>query len=486
MNIGNSKSQNEISDNKINMMHIEKNRVAFSSVIAAIFLTLMKFIVGLWSGSLGIMSEALHSALDFAAAFITWAAVKFSSKPPDKKFNYGRGKIESISALIETILLLVTCIWIIHEAVSRLKSEIIPPVEASAVAFIVMIISIIIDYSRSSALYKVAKKYNSQALMADALHFASDILSSIVVVVGLIFVKAGYPYGDPVAALGVSLLIIAASYRLGMETLGSLMDRAPEGLDNKIEEAIMSGGGVDKISRLRVRSSGSEIFIDANISVSGSLSLERAHEIASIAELNVKNAVSGADVVIHPDPADIAGEPFDRRIIAIANKFKLIKEPHNITFLKFDDGRLAAELHVTVAPELSLKEAHSEITEFENAVLKDMPEINQLNTHIDVVLSETLCIEEEGRRREEIINEIQKIINSMSCGYVECLQVNIRRTGKKIYASIRCAVSHNINMARAHEISDEIEHLIHNRIKEVKYVLVHIEPKSDLSDSISA
>ncbi len=484
--MGNENNNNGALENEIDIMNREKNHVAATSVIAAIFLTVMKFIVGYLTGSLGIISEALHSGLDFVAAFITWIAVKLSSKPPDKKFNYGRGKVESFSALIETVLLLITCFWIIHEAIKRLKGEAVD-IEVTAAAFIVMIISIIVDYSRSSALYKIARKYNSQALMADALHFSSDILSSAVVILGLVFVKMGYPYGDPIAALGVALLVIIASYRLGMETINCLMDRAPEGLDNKIESAIMSGGGVNSISRLRVRAAGSEVFIDANINVSGSLSLERAHEIASQAEENVKKAVNGADVVIHPDPAQIEDESLDNKIIAIAYKFKLIKETHNITFLKFDDGRLAAELHVTVSPELSLVEAHSEISAFESQVLESLPAIKFVNTHIDVTAPDLInCVQEAGGKNAAVIKKVSGIIDSMPGGPAKCIEVNIRRIGKKLYASIRCAAPAGINMARAHEISDEIEHLIHNQIKEIKYVLVHIEPNSDLIKAVSA
>jgi cation diffusion facilitator family transporter len=468
------------------IMNREKKQVALTSVIAAIFLTAMKLVVGYTTGSLGIISEALHSGLDFVAAFITWIAVRVSSKPPDEKFNYGRGKVESFSALIETVLLLVTCIWIIHEAVDRLKGE-GGEVEVTTAAFVVMVISIVIDYSRSSALYRIAKKYKSQALMADALHFSSDILSSAVVIVGLIFVKMGYPYGDPIAALGVALLVIFASYRLGMETINCLMDKAPEGLDEKIETAIMSSGNVDKITRLRVRAAGSEIFVDANIDISNSLSLERAHEIAAQAEENVKKAVEGAvDVVIHPDPTTVDGDPLNSKIIGIANKFKLIKETHNITFLKFDDGRLAAELHVTVTPELSLARAHAEITAFERQILSDISEISNVNTHIDVIAPDLLNCVEERKENSKYIKKISEIIDSMPGGKAKCLETNIRRIGKKLYASIRCVTAPDINMAHAHEISDEIEHLIHNQIKEIKYVLVHIEPNSDLMAATSS
>ena len=456
------------------IMNREKNQVALTSVVAAVFLTAMKLVVGYMTGSLGIISEALHSGLDFVAAFITGIAVKVSSKPPDEKFNYGRGKVESFSALIETVLLLVTCIWIIHEAVDRLKGE-GGAVEVTTAAFVVMVISIVIDYSRSSALYRIAKKYKSQALMADALHFSSDILSSAVVIVGLIFVKMGYPYGDPIAALGVALLVIFASYRLGMETINCLMDKAPEGLDEKIETAIMSSGNVDKITRLRVRAAGSEIFVDANIDISNSLSLERAHEIATQAEENVKKAVEGAvDVVIHPDPTSVDGDPLNSKIIGIANKFQLIKETHNITFLKFDDGRLAAELHVT------------EITAFERQILSDISEISNVNTHIDVIAPDLLNCVEERKENSKYIKKISEIIDSIPGGKVKCIETNIRRIGKKLYASIRCVTAPEINMARAHEISDEIEHLIHNQIKEIKYVLVHIEPNPDLMAATSS
>lgn len=472
-------------ENSNDIMNREKNQVALTSVIAAIFLTVMKLIVGYMTGSLGIISEALHSGLDFVAAFITWIAVKLSSKPPDKKFNYGRGKIESFSALIETLLLLVTCFWIIHEAVDRLKGE-GGAVEVTVSAFVIMLISIIVDYSRSSALYKIAKKYNSQALMADALHFSSDILSSAVVIVGLIFVKIGYPYGDPIAALGVALLVIFASYRLGMETINCLMDRAPEGLDEKIESAIMSDSNIDKITRLRIRAAGSEIFVDANIDVSGSLSLERAHEIAALAEENVKSAVAGAaDVVIHPDPTHIADDPLSNKIIAIANKFKKIKETHNIALLKFDDGRMAAELHVTVPPELSLIEAHNEISAFEENIIKAIPEINFVNTHIDVTAPELLNCVEAGNKNKNLTGKITEIIDSMPGAIAKCTGVNIRLIGKKLYASVRCTTKPDIDMARAHEISDEIEHCIHNQIKEIKYVLVHIEPSPDLMPETS-
>lgn len=216
------------------MWHDPKQRVAMSSVLAAVFLVLFKLYVGIATNSLGILSEALHSGLDFVAAAITMVAVISAVKPADEEHLFGHGKAENFSALIETILLLMTCLWIFWEAMNRIFYHTVE-VEASWVSFVVMATSIVVDISRSRALSRVAKKYNSQALEADALHFSTDILSSAVVIVGLIMVRLsamlGQPIlmlGDPLAALCVAFIVVVVSLRLGKRTMDHLMDRAPQ------------------------------------------------------------------------------------------------------------------------------------------------------------------------------------------------------------------------------------------------------------------
>src|ERR1035437_8546574 len=196
-------------------MQKEKRRVAFLSVIAAIFITGFKLIIGLLTGSLGILSEALHSALDLVAAVITYFSVRVSDRPADREHNYGHGKVENLSALIETILLLVTCVWIIYEAINRLTSGKVH-IEVTYWSYIVVISSIIIDFTRSRALSRVAKKHNSQALEADALHFSTDIWSSTVVLFGLIaFQFLHWKNADSIAALLVAIIVLYVSYQLG-------------------------------------------------------------------------------------------------------------------------------------------------------------------------------------------------------------------------------------------------------------------------------
>ncbi|MCL5784137.1 MAG: cation diffusion facilitator family transporter [Patescibacteria group bacterium] len=279
----------------------KKQSVALSSVFASLALTVLKLIVGLATGSVGILSEAAHSFLDLGAAILTFFAVRVGEKEADETHHYGHQKVESVSALVETGLLFLTSAWIIYEAIKRLtagKAEI----EVTWYAFAVIIFSIIVDYSRSRALNKVAKVTKSQALEADALHFSSDILSSLTVLVGLVFVLLGVAKADAIAALGVSLFVLHAGYSLGKRTVDVLVDTVPAGLPEKIRGIIHRVEGVISIKRIRVRPAGITIFIDITITVSKKLSISRAHDIADEIEKRIKTLIPEADITIHSEP----------------------------------------------------------------------------------------------------------------------------------------------------------------------------------------
>ena len=282
-------------------MEREKNRVAFVSVLAAVFLTAFKFTVGLLTGSLGILSEALHSALDFVAAAITWFAVRMSDKPADSNHQYGHGKIENLSALIETFLLLITCFWIIYEAISRLVSG-NTHIEVTIWSYLVVISSIIIDIGRSRALMRVAKKYNSQALEADALHFSTDIWSSSVVLLGLVCAQFGIHMADSLAALVVAIIVIYISYKLGRRAINVLLDRVPDETCQKIKKLLDEISEIECYHDLRVRASGAEIFVEMNIHVEDSLDLLKAHNVATSIENTIKNQIPRCHVHVHIEP----------------------------------------------------------------------------------------------------------------------------------------------------------------------------------------
>jgi cation diffusion facilitator family transporter len=284
-----------------NRMEIEKKRVAGVSVIAALFLTGFKLVVGLLTGSLGILSEALHSGLDLVAAVITWFSVRISDRPPDKNHHYGHGKIENFSALIETFLLLITCAWIIYEAVNRLMSG-NTKIEVNVFSYFVILISIAIDIARSRALYRVARKYNSQALEADALHFSTDIWSSAVVLLGLIMAQFGWFFADSVAALAVAFIVLGVSWRLGKRAADVLLDRSPAPLVARLESVLNQAQNILGYHDLRVRTSGAENFIEVTIHVQPGLTLENAHNISHQIEKQIIETLPRSYVHVHIEP----------------------------------------------------------------------------------------------------------------------------------------------------------------------------------------
>jgi cation diffusion facilitator family transporter len=283
----------------------EKKRVALFSVFAAIFLTGFKLIIGVLTGSLGILSEALHSGLDLVAAVITYFSVRISDKPADKEHNYGHGKIENFSAFIETILLLITCTWIIYEAVQRLTTG-QTHIEVNVWSYIVVISSIAIDITRSRALYKVAKKHNSQALEADALHFSTDIWSSAVVLFGLICANFGFFFADSVAALVVALIVLFVSYKLGKKAVDVLLDKAPQDIVVKVEQVLSKYNDVKHFHSLKVRTAGADTFIKFNIHVNPDSSIRQIHELCDNIEKEISRIIPRSEVYIHAEPQDIS------------------------------------------------------------------------------------------------------------------------------------------------------------------------------------
>ncbi len=296
-------------DNLSIIANREKSAVALSSVLAALVLTGIKLVAGLVTHSLGILAEAAHSGLDLIAALVTLIAVRISGKPADQVHPFGHGKVENLSALIETLLLLATCVWIIYESIQRLFFESVD-VDASLWAFLVMGISIVVDVNRSHMLTRAAKKHNSQALEADALHFSTDIWSSLVVIVGLVgvWLAAGFTNlrflqkADAIAALLVAGIVVYVSIELGIRTIQGLLDQAPKDVAGKVEQAVEALHGIADCHQVKVLPSGPGFFIDLHILVSGDRTLKAAHELSKKAAAQVRKLVPRADVIVHVEP----------------------------------------------------------------------------------------------------------------------------------------------------------------------------------------
>jgi len=279
----------------------EKRSIALMSVFASAFLTIFKLIIGLVTGSLGILSEALHSTLDMVAAIVTYIAVRVSDKPADTEHNYGHGKIENLSALIETVLLLITCVWIINEAISRIMSG-NTHIEISIWSYIVIVTSILVDYNRAKKLHKIAKETNSQALEADALHFSTDILSSFVVLTGLILSNFNWYLADSIAALGVALVVLGVSYNLGKRAIDVLLDKAPKDSRNIVKNYLDNNIDIMCYHDLKLRSAGADTFIKFDLHLNPRISVSNGHKICDKIEQDLHDIIPRSEIYIHVEP----------------------------------------------------------------------------------------------------------------------------------------------------------------------------------------
>jgi len=464
----------------------EKNLVAASSVLGAIILTTLKIIVGITTGSLGILAEAAHSALDLAAALITLFAIRISDRPADETHLYGHGKVENLSALAEAVLLFVTCGWVIYEAIQRLFFHSVE-VDPSIWAFIVMGISIAIDYTRSRALARVAKKYNSQALEADALHFSTDIWSSSVVILGLGLVWIGDVIGqktilaqaDAVSALGVAMIVIFVSIQLGRRTVDALLDRAPEGLAERISAAALGAADVIRVLNTRVRQVGNQTFVDLRVAVPRHLSFEESHAVTREVQSAVRAIAPNADVVVHPVP-DAENEGVMEKIIAIAARGHYAI--HNITTHWTARG-LWLDLDLEVDPAVSFERAHALASDLEARLRRefvDAPVIADVNVHIEPRDQELARgIEFSPRETREYVEWIEAIQRGIE--HTHGVQdIALQKLNGKIYLSCHVLIDRSRSILQVHGIAEEMEIRLRRELPQLGRVVIHTEPFSGM------
>ena len=461
-------------------MRAEKRSVAGNSVLAAIAITSLKIVVGVTTGSLGILSEAAHSGLDLVAAIITFFSVQVSDKPADADHQYGHGKVENFSAFIETGLLLLTCVWIIYEAIERLFFRRVE-IEPSVWAFVVMLISIGVDIWRSRLLGRIAQKYDSQALEADALHFSTDVWSSSVVILGLLLVLAGRAYhidwlrdADPIAALVVAGIVVQVSWRLARKTIDALLDAAPAGVRSKIIDAMRRVDGVLEVDRVRIRRAGNRYFADVGLALARTVTFQHSERVAEMVRAAVRNVLPDADVTVNSVPrADRKENIFDQ-IRAVATRHNLNVHDVSVQDLK---GHILVEQHLELDERLSLKEAHDRVTALEAEMREEVPDISSILTHIE---SEPATIEPG----DEIVRDpaLERRLKAIAAEFPDVLdmhEIQIKRVRGRLYVSCHCTLPDNLPLSRVHDIQTDLEIRFKQDAPELFRVLIHPEPMTD-------
>ncbi len=462
-------------------MQSEKRAVAFNSLLAAIAITVLKLVVGMSTRSLGILSEAAHSGLDLVAALVTLLSVRVSDKPADAEHQYGHGKVENFSAFIETGLLLLACVWIVWEAVRRLTGHHSVHIEPSMSAFVVLFLSMAVDWWRSRNLKRIADKYDSQALEADALHFSTDIFSSGVVALGLGMIWAGTHWhiswmtkADPVAALLVSVVIVYVSSRLGRRTIDALLDAAPAGYRGRVIDAALAVNGGIEVERGRIRRAGNRYFADLTVGLSRNVTFQRSEQVVTQITRSVHSILPDADVVIHSVPRETGQENiFDRiRAVASRNNFSV----HDVSVQDLS-GRLHVEQHLELNEKLSLKDAHDVVTVLEAEIRDNVPEISTILTHIE---SEPATIESGNTvLRDAVLEQKLKPVVLEFPEVVDMHDVEIKRVRGKVYMSCHCTMSDELPLSRVHDVSTELEIRFKLAAPELFKVLIHPEPQTD-------
>ena len=461
-------------------MRAEKRAVAGNSVLAALLITGGKIVVGVSTGSLGILSEAAHSALDLIAALLTYFSVGVSDKPADADHQYGHGKVENFSAFVETALLLLTCIWVIYEAVVRLFFRRVD-VEPSIWAFAVMLGSMVVDWWRSRALRRIATKYDSQALEADALHFSTDIWSAGVVVLGLALILVGRVYhldglrvADPIAALFVAGVIVSVSWRLARRTIDALLDAAPAGVRVQITDAVSRVDGVLEIGRVRIRRAGNRYFADLAVGLARTVTFQRSEQLVEAVTAAVRGILPDADVTVQPLPRAQRSENIFDRIRAVATRHNL--NVHDISVQDLH-GHLHVEQHVELDERMTLKHAHDQVTELEADMRHEVPEIADILTHIE---SEPATIEtgDELVRDADLERQL-KVAASRFPEIVDMHAIQIKKVRGRLYVSCHCTLSDDLPLARVHDIQTELEIYFKQDAPELFRVLIHPEPTTD-------
>jgi cation diffusion facilitator family transporter len=451
--------------------HNVKSRVAAISILASAAMATAKFVVGIAIGSLALVSEALHSSVDLVATVITWMVVRVSDLPADEEHHYGHGKIESLSALGVIAMLYVLAGGILVESYSRLREGAAPPT-LSAIPFIVLLVDIAVNFWRARALHRTANDTKSQALAADALHFASDVLGSIAVIIGLALSGLGYAWGDAAAAIGVAVVIAALGLRLARSTVETLLDRAPEGVADKATAAIKAVPGVLDVERLRVRMVGPTHFIDAIVRVPRTYPIDRVDEIKRRAQDAVTTALGDADLTFTAVPVARDNESVRERIMVIARNSGLAV--HHVTVHDFG-GRLSVSLDLEVDGEMALTAAHDIAHELERNIRDQFGEDVEVDTHIEPLEPELPLGTDAAPDRVQTIAEA--LSRFAADGAIHDIHsVRVRDTDAGEIVNFHCRAAPSMSVIKVHENVDAIERALRRAFPTVKRVISHAEP----------
>jgi cation diffusion facilitator family transporter len=441
--------------------------VALVSVFIGAAIVVGKLVVGLLTGSLGIISEAVHSLLDFAASGFTLVAVRTARKPADTEHPYGHGRAENLAAFAEGVLLMITAAGIAFEAVRRLTTG-GAVVNAPGYAFALLIATMVIELGRAAVLRRVGRDAGSDALQADATNRWSDVLATVGVLAGLIGVRMGFSWADSVAALLVAVIIARAAGLIAWRSGDILIDRAPAGADRKLRAAIQSVGGVREVRSVRVRRSGPKLLGDAVIATARMLSLEAAGRLVDDVKRVAQVALPELDLTVLVEgqsrPSDLV-----ERVHAAAARNGGVRDLHNVTVERETDGSLHLTMHAKLPGDMTLASASLASAGLEKTLRAELPDATRIDIHLEPMEPHVVSGEDVTQRRALLAERMREIVESHPA-VKRGVDVELSDRHNRIHAHVVAELAGDVSLEQAHQVETELEEQIRRALPEVSEV----------------
>lgn len=450
-----------------------QQRVALFSVIAALSLMGIKLAVGLMTGSLGLIAEALHSGTDMVAALLTLFALGVAIRPADRRHQYGHEKAEHLAALAEATLLVAASIFIIVKSITRLTSGDKDAVDAAWYAIAILVFVMAVDATRTAISFRAARQYQSPALAASGWHFVSDLGGTTAVFIGLILVRAGFPAADSIAALCVAALVLAAAVRIMRANVNVLMDQVPTEAEVLARKAISNIEPTVELRRLRIREAAGHTFADVIIGVPSTAVVGQGHAAADAVEEAVEKVLPRSDVVVHVEPSPPPAEELRERVRAAATAVPGVYEVHNIKVIQVGD-RIEASLHLKLPGAILLEQAHEVTSALETQISAAVPEIDGVETHMEP-LSDQIVSDTVPEDKVEIETKVVDKAVLAATGH-KPRKLRFINTDEGMVAYLTLALSSGESLATAHDLASAIKAQVLSEGSKIVNVFVHTEP----------
>jgi cation diffusion facilitator family transporter len=442
--------------------------VALASVAIGLVLVVSKLVVGVLTGSLGILSEAVHSLFDLAASTFTLIAVRTARKPADTEHPYGHGRAENLAAFAEGILLLITAFVIGFEAIHRLVAG-GTSVNPAGYAFVLLIGSLLIETGRAIVLKRVAVLASSEAMLADATDRVADVLTNLGVIAGWIGVRLGLPWADALAAGLVAIIIVRAAVRVAWRSGDILIDRAPAGAERELRELIQGVDGVREVRSVRVRRSGPNLIGDARIATSRMLPVEAAGALVNDVKARARSALPSLDLAVAVEGQEQRGDLVER-IHAAAARDGGVRDLHNVTVEREADGSLHLSMHAKLSGEMTLAKASRTSNALEKALRAELPDATRIDIHLEPMEPTVVSGEDVTERRAQLVTRMREIVASHP-EVQRLVDVELSERHQRLHAHVVAEVAGDISLEHAHQIETDLEERIRRALPEVHEVV---------------